>query len=81
MDSFLFKVLHWIGLILIIIVLFFAFSYPSKDRTEYPLTEYSCGEIKQSIISGDCLVSLSVIAGRWCYSQEEMNIHYMYRCK
>jgi len=50
--------------------------------TRFPLTIYSCEEIKGAIINDSCLKKgIHEWWGSFCYEYETMDSHYKYRCK
>lgn len=76
-DDIIFKSIYW-SLVIVSIIIIFTFLWERSES--YKLTDYSCEQIEQSLITGDCLILSKTWIFEYCYDIESVKVSYELRC-
>ncbi len=72
------KIIIAVGILISASIIFY-FVYLVPPPENYKLSEYSCEQLKESLIESSCLVRVNSWAVNHCYKLEEIEASYKYR--
>ena len=68
-------------IVIVSVLLFVGLIFFSVVTTkDYKLGDYSCQEIKNSIINADCIVHQRTLSVEFCYNSQDVMLAYKLKC-